>query len=479
MASASVAGRPLTSERAQQALEQLIAEHHIPGAGFAAAKDGQIVASAAAGVTNIDTGLRVDDSTIWQAGSIGKTYTTVLVMQLVDEGVLDLDAPVVTYIPDLRFADDNATRSITTRQLLSHTGGIDGDRIDETGAMFGRGDDAVRRYVASLSDLPQMLPPGKLWSYCNAGYIVLGRLVEVLRDLPFEQVLSERLLQPAGLTSTFCFAEDVVARNVAAGHIPTPDGGMSVSPIWALGRAGAPAGAVPYTTLGDLLGFAGILLRRGVAADGTRILSETAVAEMLRPHVECPERELLGGHWGLGVMMRVDSAPAVYGHDGNTMGQTAALRFIPERNLAYGLITNRHQANAAFGALCNAVVDDWAGIVTPRQRKPVEGLHVDNPERLAGTYANVAAQIEIELAGGVPTMSPRALRDTAEQLDVAPSPLRPLDQDTFVAHLDIADEDLQVAFVEPDAAGRPAFLHFGGRLYKRADPIAAPPSAST
>jgi CubicO group peptidase (beta-lactamase class C family) len=467
MASASVAGGPLTSERAQQALEQLIADRGIPGAGFAAAKDGQIVATAAAGVANIDTGLRVDDTTIFQAGSIGKTYTAVLVMQLVDEGLLDLDAPVVRHLPDLRFADEVATRTITARRLLNHTGGIDGDRLDERGTLYGRGDDAVQRYVAGLHDLPQMLPPGKLWSYCNAGYIVLGRLVEVLRDMPFEQVLSQRLLQPAGLTSTFYFAEDVIARNVAAGHIPTPDGGMTVSPIWALGRAGASAGAVPYTTLTDLVGFAGVLLRRGLAADGTRILSEAAVAEMLRPHVECPERELLGGHWGLGVMMRIDPAPAIYGHDGNTMGQTAALRFIPELGIAYGLITNRHQANAVFAELCNAIVDDWAGIVTPRQRKPVEGLRVDNPERFAGTYANVAAQIEIGLADGTPTMSLRARRDTAEQLDTAPSPLRPLDQDTFVAHLDIIDEDLQVAFLEPDAAGRPGFLHFGGRLYKR------------
>jgi CubicO group peptidase (beta-lactamase class C family) len=467
MATAPVAGGPLTSERARQALEQLIEAHGIPGAGFAAARDGQIVATAAAGVANLDTGLPVDDSTVWQPGSIGKTYTTVLVMQLVDDGLLDLDTPVRRYLPDLRFADTEATNTVTARQLLDHTAGIDGDRLDETGATFGRGDDALQRYVESLADLPQMLPPGRLWSYCNAGYMVLGRLVEVLRGMSFEQALAERLLQPAGLADTFWFPEQVVTRNVAAGHLPGPDGSLSVSPIWALGRAGAPAGAVPYTTMRDLLGFAEILLRGGVAANGARILSEAAVAEMLRPHVECPERELLGGHWGLGVMMRLDPAPAVYGHDGNTMGQTAALRFVPERNLAYALITNRHQANAVFAVLCNAIVDEWAGIVTPRQRKPVEGLAVPAPERLAGRYANVGAEIDVAVDGGQPTMTLRARRETAEQFASAPSPLRPIDQDTFVVHLDIVDEDLQVAFVEPAADGRPGFIHFGGRLYRR------------
>jgi len=464
---AAAASQELTSERAQQVLERLIAEHGIPGAGFAALRDGEIVATAAAGVANLDTGLRVTDGTIFQPGSIGKTYCTVLVMQLVDEGLVDLDRPVSTYIPGLRFADETATRTVTVRQLLSHTGGIDGDRLDEAGTLFGRGDDAVERYVASLADLDQIVEPGRMWSYCNAGYVVLGRMVEVLRGATYESVLREKLLEPAGLSSTFCFPEEVVARNTAAGHMPSPDGTLGVAPIWALGRSGGPAGAVPYASVSDVVRFADVLLRDGVAADGTRILSAESVAEMRRPHAECPERELLGGHWGLGLLAKLDGGPAVFGHDGNTLGQTAAMRFVPEHNLAFALITNKHQTNMLFAELCNAVVDDWAGITTARQRKPVEGLRIDAPERFTGTYANVAAEIPVSLRDGALSMELHPRRTMTEPLDIAPFPLRPLDDTTFLAHIDIVDDDLQVAFLEPDAERRPKYLHFGGRLYRR------------
>lgn len=468
MATAPPASKELTSERAQEALEQLIAEHNIPGAGFAALRDGEVVATAAAGVTSLDTGIKVTDGTIWQPGSIGKTYCATLVMQLVDEGLVDLDQPVSSYIPGLRFADDTATRTVTVRQLLSHTGGIDGDRIDETGALFGRGDDAVARYVASLADLDQIAAPGHLWSYCNAGYVVLGRLVEVMRNATYESVLREKLLTPAGLGNTFCFPEEVVARNVAMGHLPSPDGSLTVAPFWALGRSGGPAGAIPYATMTDLVEFAAILLRGGVARDGTRILSAASVAEMQRPHAECPERELLGGHWGLGLLIKLDPAPAVFGHDGNTFGQTAAMRFIPEHNLAFALITNRHQTNLLFADLCNAIVDDWAGIVTAHQRKPVEGLTVDAPERFTGTYANIAAEIPITLSDGGLRMELSPRRETAEvSFDMPPFPMRPLDDSTFLAHIEVMGDSLQVAFLEPDAAGRPKYLHFGGRLYRR------------
>ncbi|TMC47778.1 MAG: beta-lactamase family protein [Chloroflexi bacterium] len=466
MATMPLGTRQLTPERAHEALENLIRERDIPGAGFAACRDGEIVANVAAGVVNLNTGLPATDETVWQPGSIGKTYTAVLVMQLVDEGLLDLDRPVVTYLPNLRFADVPATKTVTPRQLLCHTGGIDGDRIDETGALFGRGDDAVARYIDSLVDLPQIVEPGRLWSYCNAGYVVLGRLIEVLRGKSYEDVLKEKLFGPAGLANTFCFAEEVIQRNVSAGHMLGPDRKMTLAPIWMPGRALGPAGTAVLATMADLLSFAEIFLRRGVARTGERILSEASVAEMEKPHAECPERELLGGHWGLGLLIKL-GPPAVYGHDGNTFGETAALRFVPEANLAFALITNREQANKSFGELSNAVVDEWAGIVTSRQRSPVEGLQARNPDRLVGTYANVAARITVHAHDERLTMAVKMERETEQVLDNRPRELRPLDDSTFVVHLDEVDDDLQVAFIEPDASGRPSYIHFGARLYRR------------
>lgn len=463
MASTAVASPRLSAERA---LNDLIRERDIPGAGFAASRDGEIVVNTAAGVCNVVTGMRATTDTVWQPGSIGKTYTAVLVMQLVDDGLLDLDAPVLRYLPELRFADSHATRTVTARQLLSHTSGIDGDRIDETGALFGRGDDAVTRYVASLVDLPQIAEPGRLWSYCNAGYVVLGRLIEVLRGMTYEQALAARVLAPAALVNTFSFAEDVMQRNFSSGHMPGPGGTMVLSPIWMPGRACGPAGTAVVATMSDLLGFAEILLRRGVARNGTRILSEHSVLEMERPLVDCPERELLGGHWGLGVLVK-PGPPSVYGHDGNTFGQTASLRYIPERHIAYALITNRMQANRSFGELSRTVVDEWAGITTEAQRAPIDGLRVQHPEVLSGTYENIAAALTVEPDDAQLTLRFRVKRETAQGFDERPRALRPLDETTWLVHLDEADDDLQVAFLDPAANGRPEYLHFGGRSYRR------------
>jgi CubicO group peptidase (beta-lactamase class C family) len=470
----------LTSEAAQRALEGLLERRGIPGAGFIAVSDGRIVAEAAAGVANLDTGVPVTVDTIWQPGSIGKTYTAVLVMQLVDEGLIELDKPVAEHLQDLRLGDPETARSVTPRQLLTHTSGIDGDRLDESGAMFGRGDDAVQRYVTSLHDLGQITEPGTLWSYCNAGYVILGRLVEVVRGKPFEQVLREHLLQPAGMEHTFYFAEDVVQRNVAAGHLPGgPDGGLIVAPIWALGRANGPAGAIPYTTMRDLAGLAEIFLRRGVAANGTRILSETAVSEMLTPQVECPERDLLGDHWGLGVLIRDAEAPAVFGHDGNTIGLTAALRFVPERNLAYGVMCNREGANLAFNELFREIVDPWSGARTPELRRVDESVVVPHPEALLGVYRNVAGELTVSDENGRLTLRMRALRETAQDIPDDPIELRPVDGATFLGHVAMLGESVPLTFLERDASGTPRYIHFGARCTAASEPTARQASGRT
>ena len=297
--------------------------------------------------------------------------------------------------------------------------------------------------------------------------MILGRLLEVLRGKPFETVLRDHLLQPAGLDHTFCFPEDVVHRNVAAGHMPGADGKPAVAPIWVMGRANGPAGSIPFATMGDLAGLAEILLRRGVAANGTRILSETAVAEMLTPQAVCPERDLLGDHWGLGVLIRDAEAPAVFGHDGNTIGQTSSLRFVPDRNLAYGVMANREGANLAFSELYREVVDPWSGVRTPALRPADASVDISNRAALPGVYQNVAAALTVADEDGKLTLRLRARRETAQEIPTDPVELLPVDGTTFLGHFAMLGESMPMTFLEPDADGAPRYLHFGARLYRR------------
>src|SRR3954466_11988182 len=195
----------LDMTRWQDRLPLLADKHGVPGASLAI-KQGDEVAEAAYGVLNKRTGVEATTDSLFQIGSITKVWTATLVMQLVDEGLLDLDVPVVTYLPDFRVADPDVTRTVTTRHLLGHTSGIDGDLFLDT----GRGDDCIEKYVAACADLGQNHPLGATMSYCNSGYTVLGRLIEVLRGQSWDAVLKERLFGPLGLTTAGTLPEEAL-----------------------------------------------------------------------------------------------------------------------------------------------------------------------------------------------------------------------------------------------------------------------------
>ena len=135
---------------------------------------------AAAGVVNVETRVPTTTDTVFQIGSISKIFTTTLVMQLVDEGVVDLDEPLRSYLPGFRVADGNASNTVTVRQLLCHSSGIEGDLFVDS----GRGDDCVARLQDMGRLLPQLFAPGERLSYCNFGFAMLGRQVDLCGTLP-------------------------------------------------------------------------------------------------------------------------------------------------------------------------------------------------------------------------------------------------------------------------------------------------------
>src|ERR1044071_4356372 len=132
-------------------LPALLAEHEVPGAAVGVLYGGEVV-DHAAGLLSKATGVEATADSLFQIGSITKVWTTTLIMQLVDEGRLDLDAPVRATLPEFRLKDEAAAASITTRQLLSHTAGFEGDIFTDT----GRGDDCIEKYVATLCDTEQL-----------------------------------------------------------------------------------------------------------------------------------------------------------------------------------------------------------------------------------------------------------------------------------------------------------------------------------
>ncbi|MEW2486439.1 serine hydrolase domain-containing protein [Streptomyces sp. NPDC048411] len=377
-------------------LEELAREYRVPGASLAVHAGGRTVL-AAAGVLNQDTGVETTTDSLFQIGSITKTLTTTLVMQLVDEGLLDLDEPVVKVLPEFKVADPDVTASVTMRHLLTHTSGIQGDVFTDV----GRGDDVLERFMARCADLDQSHPIGATQSYCNTGFGVAGRVIEVLTGKLWDTALRERLLAPLGMDRAFTLPEDVLRFRAAMGHLPAPEGGADdwprPAPRWDLPRSAGPAGTV-VATAEDLVTFARMHLADGAAADGTRVLSATSARMMREPQVAVPDRWTLADHWGLGWFLPTWEGRTLYGHDGGTIGQSAFLRILPDRDVVIVLLTNGGRTRELFRAVANEVLPETAGLRVPGPpQPPAEPIPVD----LADWYGSYERHgVRMDLAPG-------------------------------------------------------------------------------
>ncbi|MCO5999105.1 serine hydrolase domain-containing protein [Actinoallomurus rhizosphaericola] len=369
--------------RLDEQLPRLLEEHDVPGVGWAVVQDDQVV-DGAAGLLSRTTGVEATADSVFQIGSVTKLWTATLVMQLVDEGAVDLDRPVRTYLREFRVADEEAAERITVRQLLDHTAGFEGDIFTDTGV----GDDCLEKYVATLHEVPQLFPPGERFSYNNAGYCVLGRLVEVLRGRPYDACLREHLIAPLGLTHTATGPYEAIMFRAAVGHIEMePGAGYVPAPIWAMARSNAPAGSMLAMRPRDLVAFARMHLEDGRAADGTRVLAPGTAARMHDREVDLPELGLMGTSWGLGFERFDTPDGTIIGHDGNTIGQAAFLRMVPEAGLAVALLTNGGDAVSLYRDVVGQVLGELTDVgLPPLPVPPAEPRRID-AERYVGTYS--------------------------------------------------------------------------------------------
>lgn len=289
-------------------LPELIAEHRVPGAVIGVYANGELL-ERAAGVLNTRTGVPVTTDSLFQIGSISKVWTATLALQLVEDGKLDLDRPVRAYLPEFRLTDESAAALITTRQLLCHTAGFEGDRFTDT----GRGDDAIARYVELLGETPQLFEPGELFSYNNAGYVVIGRIIEILRGKPYIQCLREHLIQPLELAYTATDAEEAILHRAAVGHFPSgPEDSPQPAGVWALPRSLAPAGSALTMTARDLLTFA-----RGHLCDDGGVLGTETIHAMRTEHMRMSPITAHGDAWALGWEIFHVGEHTIYGHNGD------------------------------------------------------------------------------------------------------------------------------------------------------------------
>ena len=382
----SEAKRPkIDGARWERRLAVLAERHKVPGASLGILRLGREgrpdeVIAAAYGYANFPAKIEATTDTLFQIGSMSKVWTATLAMQLVDEGKLDLDAPVAEVLPELRLADAEVAKTVTMRHLLAHISGIDGDVFTDT----GRGDDCVEKYVALLSEQKQNHPLGATWSYCNAGFVLAGRVIEKITGLTWDGALREKIYAPLGLTHTVTLPEEALLFRTAAGHVDVSAEPV-LAPVWQLPRSLGPAGLISSTPA-DVLAFARMHLTGGLAADGTRVLSAASAAAMTEFQADVPDKYILGDSWGIGWIRFGWDGQRLVGHDGNTIGQAAFLRVLPEAGLAVTLLTNGGNTRDLYEDLYREIFAELAGVAMPTPiTPPAEPVDTDITPHL-GSY---------------------------------------------------------------------------------------------
>ncbi|MFI1255214.1 serine hydrolase domain-containing protein [Streptomyces netropsis] len=392
------AGRDFDPAHWQARLDVLRATHHVPGASLAVLTGGTLH-ELASGVLHRGTGVEATTDSVFQLGSIAKLYTATLVMQLAESGLLDLDAPVVNVLPEFAVADAEATKSITTRQLLSHTSGLTCDFTHDT----GRGDDCLARYVEAAQGVALDCRPGTAVSYSSVGYNVLGRVIEVLTGQTWDAALRDRLLVPLGLAETMTLPEEVLRFRAAMGHLGEPGQDPQPAPAWDLmPRSAGPYGGV-CATAADVARLARMHLDGGTAPDGTRVLAAETVAAMQHREIDVPDKWTVSADgWGLGWTLYDWFGVPGYGHDGASIGQYAYLRVVPEADMAIVLLTNGGSARLLYAELFRELLDELAGVTMPAPFGPAAQPPVVDLAPLVGTYQREGVVITVTEHEGTP-----------------------------------------------------------------------------
>ena len=419
----------------EQTVEKLREDYSVAGMSVALIRDGEVVSIGGYGSRDVTNGLPMTEDTVMPIGSITKTFTSLALAMLADEGKLDWDEPVKTYIPWLRLNNDILTETVTARDLMSHRTGTPKYDLQ---AIYAARDDK-EEMVKSLEHLQTFAPLRSKFMYSNQMVSLAGYLVDVLSGKSYEEFVRERIFTPLGMTSSD-FEADSLSRydNTSKGYVFAGDSFVE-PPLMHLG-AFAPSGAI-VSNASDMAKFALFQLGDGTW-NGERLVSESMLNETHShqvvgtpyfwdfPEIQCAE-------YGLGWFTDIYRGRKIINHGGNTNGFSAQMTLIPDERFAIVALSNA-TSNFAVNALGHYAADealgiedipDWSarfnevfanlmnGAMAGMQAKAEAQVHDTTPtrpiEEYAGTYEHPAfglmefAMTDQGLAGtwnGLPAM---------------------------------------------------------------------------
>jgi D-alanyl-D-alanine carboxypeptidase len=416
-----------------------------PGLAVAVTDRDHLLASEPFGLANLDAGTPVTRTTSFELGSIGKTFTAVAVLQLHEEGLLDLHEPVTSYLPWFRVRSEHAP--ITVHHLLTHTSGL----------MVGAELSGSSRFdVWALRESETGFAPGTRWRYSNVGYRALGYVVEALTGMRYAEAVRRRILEPLGLEATEAEVTNEVRGRLAVGYArglddrPSGRGDPWRPAPW---LETATADGALAATMDDLATFLQALLNRGAG-----VLTDRAFELMATPWIEASD----GWSYGYGLELSEREGRRQIRHGGSMPGFGATMLGDLSSGLGVAVAVNALDEHDLTEELAEAILGLHRDGLEP---PPVDPLTTGDAADYAGRYVGDGGSLELVAEGH------RLMLAGAERVPLEPrGPGRFYTEHAGLAlfHLDFRRED-----------GRVVEAVHGGDVYRRngaaGAPAAAPP----
>ena len=367
-----VKGEPVKTFNIQERMEL----HKVPGLSMALVESGKIKWANGYGIANAETGLKVDEHTIFQAGSISKPVAALAALKLAEEGKLDLDQDVNVYLKDWQISDNEFTgeEKVTLRRLLTHTAGMTVHGFP--GYMQSDSFPGIIQVLNGEGNTAEIVVntiPGSNWRYSGGGYTVMEKVVEDVSGLPLEVYMNENILQVIGMDHSSYeqpLGEDFHANASAAYDYQ----GEIIEGFWHNYPEQAAAGL--WTTPGDLAKYC-MEIQEILKGKENSVLSRESVEEMLTKHKN---------DWGLGPSLKWAEDSLIFQHGGKNAGFTNNMIAFANRGEALIVMTNADNGNKLIGEIMNAVSGYYGwGISGP---KFVECIHLSGEQldKFAGKY---------------------------------------------------------------------------------------------
>lgn len=350
-----------------------------PGAAVAVVCDGQTAYRGCFGLADVEWRQAVAPDTVFALGSVSKPLTAMTVMLLSRDGLIDIDAPVSAYLPSY----PGPGRTASVRNLLTHTSGIPNfltlpgfrDRAAHL-------DHTPGELIERFAGLPLDFAPGSRYGYSNSGYRLLDIIVETVAGRPFAEVLTERLFQPAGMTTAQLLTDRAVIPSRARGYEVSSGGGIAAARHLSMTITGGAGGLA--AALDDMVAF-------------DRTLRDQCLVGLDMEQEMLTRVQLSSGRtegYGLGWVLTSYRGAPVVSHAGGIDGYSSFYARFPSRDTSIIILTNRDGFNCY--RLARKITDEIAGLPGPAETDPIPG---PLPAALEGSYRNTLSSAQISPDG--------------------------------------------------------------------------------